>query len=125
MAQSLMSYVSNLTDPQSYVCDVLKYQKSHSLLSVYAKEWGQLDSDNNFYIVFASVIYFEGPIYWSGVNFYLGSQDECVELLDNIGPGYSRGFHNRIPTLFKVDMGKVTIKIVAERATIGKEHPWF
>lgn len=124
MDKQLLDHISSLTT-HDYVCDIIRYIKSHSLLSIYAKKLGQLENEENFYITFGGVTYMECPIYWSGVGFYLGSQKECMTLLESIFPGYSIGLHGIVPNLFKVDLGNFSIKVAADKATVSKIPPWF
>lgn len=72
-----------IQNPEEYFCRVWSYFVSHSrlLLRVYK---GKIDEEE-FYLNFEMVQYFEGPLGWKGANFYIGSSDECVKLLQQQG----------------------------------------
>src|SRR5687767_7836439 len=74
------SLLSDITDPQSYVCRVLGYIRSLSQLYVKAESTATT-ATQPLILAFESVQYFEGPMRWQGLDFRLGSVDERINLL--------------------------------------------
>jgi len=75
-----------LTAPESYDCVVWSYLVSHSLLLVRALKDDSGTNDEMlasdlFYLLFSNVRYFEGGFAWQGINFDLGTSEECLQLM--------------------------------------------
>jgi hypothetical protein len=72
-----------IQNPEENFCRVWSYFVSHSrlLLRVYRGKIGE----EEFYLNFEMVQYFEGSLGWKGATFYIGSSEECVKLLQQQG----------------------------------------
>lgn len=70
--------IFGLVHPQRYECIVWSYRVNHQQLLIRADK----DKFNNetIYFSFAGVVYFEGPISWTGASFCVGTTDECAGL---------------------------------------------
>lgn len=114
----------NLDNPQRYNCVVWKYQAglSEMVLRLYDSE--NLGDKEGLALIFQGVFYFEGPLKWSGAAFYTATDEECKELLDEIGfeepnVAVSSGYYR----LFKCDLPKSTVRIIAMKVVKVSELP--
>lgn len=75
--------IFNISEPQRYRCQVLHYHArvSRLYLSVY-KDDGR---EPVFYLLFSDVGYLQCPMTWQGANFDIGTQDECIQLMLDVG----------------------------------------
>jgi hypothetical protein len=80
-----------------------------------------------FFLLFLGVEYFEGPFHWKGVNFRLGSDDECQQLLHRTALSPKLIIeHLKLGrfSLFVLESDNFTVKIVAEFVKrIAIEYP--
>ena len=72
-----------IQNPDTHFCQVWSYLVSHSKLLVRVHK--ENFHDESFYLHFEMVQYFEGPLSWTGANFYIGNPDECIKLLQQRG----------------------------------------
>ncbi len=75
------------------------------------------DETQKFYLVFEGVEYFEGPLHWRGVKFFVGPPDECLEILRKIkGRRFNRmtdDYLLNIYRLYKTKTPELEVKILA------------
>jgi hypothetical protein len=76
--------VLQIEQPEIYSCRVFRYQVGHSVLIISLKTKEVPEPFDNFYLVFESVKYFSGPMWWRGANFCTGTLDEYGQLLHKI-----------------------------------------
>lgn len=102
----------NLTDAEDWLCSLSSFRNWHSNLIINLKHKEFKDRR----IAFILPIYFEGPTFWHGANFVLGTEDELMDLLSSwseVDADPPKGY-----LLFKVFNGKKEIRIVAMSAHV-------
>jgi len=122
--------IFDIQNPQEITCRVWSYFVSHSRLLFR----GYKDSSGNdeFYLDFEMVEYFEGPLSWKGADFYLGSSDECSLLLQQRGfTDYFDDYWLEHYHLYKVDLSNTqSVKILAasnayKTTSIPPDYTWL
>jgi hypothetical protein len=117
--------VIEVNNPQTYVCDLHRYEIGHSQLCVYAKRQGKFIHEDNVYVIFSNAIYFEGPFHWDGLSFAIGQQEECLQILQLINYPYRELTPNHFPNLYELIFNDLTIRIIANKVTVSKDVPKF
>src|SRR4051812_45386859 len=74
----------NVDSPQAYACYLRGFAIGHSQLKIHAYSAEQARS---FDLDFADVQYISAPVRWHGVQFRLGTSDECLQLRRKLGIG--------------------------------------
>jgi hypothetical protein len=70
-----------------------------------------------FYVYFGGVIYFEGPLQWSGADFISGSEEECIGILRRMGVKHAEeAVRSDYYRLFRVKLSQLEVRIVATAA---------
>ncbi len=116
----MISLLSDINNPLSYQCLVYSYRAGHSQLDIRVDKLGEFGSAKAFFLIFGEVEYFEGPVLWQGVNFELGSSEECERLLRcNLNYPSNEEVSLEGFRLFQVKTDSCLIKIIARY--IGKE----
>ncbi len=107
--------------PQSCSCRVWRYMYSHSMLSINAF---QLNPEKTYYLLFTSVEFYEGPLFWEGADYQIGSSGHCLDILhrterfDDIPDAHlSKSFK-----LF-VFPGASPVRIIAANVRVFEEDP--
>ncbi len=119
--------LSDITNPSAYHCRVWSYLASHSQLLVRVHK-GDFVTGDTFYLLFAEVLYFDGPMSWQGVTFHLGTSEECWELVRK-RPGFSEiPQEERLLALKKVrlytfEAQDCTVRILAGNVHRNKDFP--
>jgi len=116
--------IIDVDEPLSYNCVVWGYLPGHSQLLIRLYKEGFLDE--SLYLGFDTVIYFEGPMSWVGVDFQLGQADECKMLLKKIGIIVAEEAIEeflRLRRLFIINRPEGQIRIFAGRIHLVKEIP--
>ena len=115
--------VLDLKAPQLYRCQVYRYFSGLSRLYLSIFKPNQTAAPA-FYILFSDVAYFEGPVNWQSVDFYIGASEDCLDLLLKtgiIGPAVLQ-FPDAYATitdaarLYLVDTPHSQIRIIASSA---------
>ncbi len=75
--------IFNITQPQRYRCQVLHYHARVSRL--YVSVYQDQARAPAFYLLFSDVGYLQCPMTWQGVGFDIRTQDECIQLLLDVG----------------------------------------
>ena len=123
------SNIFNIETPQIYRCNVYRY---HSGLSkLYIRMFKGMAEAPAFYIFFADVGYFEGPMNWKGVNFHRASSDTCLDLMVSVGlveDFYLNDPDTRVALaesthLYMVQTPHTIVKIIAGKGVILKDVP--
>jgi hypothetical protein len=118
----------NIANPQEYSCRVGSYRVNHSLMLVRATK-SEFEPGKTFYLTFGGVLYFEGPLAWSGADFCISTTDECERLLSKMG--YSDSLHvlSDKYRLFLVELPNLEVKIIAldaiKTSDIPPNFPWL
>ncbi len=114
--------LKQIQDKSQYECLVGAYQIGHSELKILVRNRTSAFRDL-FYIVLVDVRYFSGPFKWIGVNFKLGSVQECWEklvrakvILDD--PSLREKSRMR---LYRVDLEDSAVEVIASNAYIIRE----
>ncbi len=116
--------IIDVDEPLSYNCRVWGYVPGHSQLLIRLYKEDLLDA--SLYLGFETVIYFEGPMNWVGVDFQLGQPDECKILLKKIGinvPDIAIEEFLRLHRLFIINRPEGQIRIFAGNVHLVKEIP--
>lgn len=118
----MLDSVFKITDSRQYRCQVYRYFSGLSRL--YLSVFKPNQAAPAFYILFSDVAYFEGPVNWQSVDFYIGASEDCLDLLLKtgiIGPAVLQ-FPNAYATitdavrLYLVDTPNSQIRIIASSA---------
>ena len=117
MPKSLAPKCVHIDDPQSFCCTVWRYQAGHHQMLVRVHRLEESGDETAFYLYFGGVIYFEGPLHWSGAEFTSGSEEECAGILRMIGFKHAEdATRSDYYRLFKVKLSQLEVRIVAETA---------
>jgi hypothetical protein len=73
-----MENILELPDPDNINCVLYSYLKGHKELYIEAYVHNEIK-----YIFIDGVEYYSGPVTWKGANFRLGSEEECITLLES------------------------------------------
>lgn len=116
--------IVDVDEPHSYNCVVWGYLPGHSqlLIRLYKEDF----LNESLYLGFDTVIYFEGPMNWVGVDFQLGQPDECKRLLKKIGLNVAKEALEeflRLRRLFIINRPEGQIRIFAGNVHLVKEIP--
>lgn len=92
----------NIPEPTTWLCRVWEYSKGHSILTVRIY---QNDTNIVYQAGFEGVEYFEGPMIWKSADFKIGSPEECIALIQQIGiyPELPREYLSGKLSLFEVE----------------------
>lgn len=121
--------VFEIASPTLYRCQVYRY--FNGLSRLYVGAFKPYQNVPAFYVLFSDVAYFEGPVNWQSVDFYIASAQACIDLLLNtgvIGPAVLQ-FPDAYATitetarLYQVDTPNSTIRIIASSATLLDSIP--
>ena len=74
--------IFGISNPNKSECRILRYHAGHSKLLL--KIGQEEHNENPVYVIFTLVKYFEGPLLWTGGDFWIGKPDETVEILSKI-----------------------------------------
>ena len=85
MPRSLSPKYVHIDNPHSYHCTIWRYQPSHRQMLVRVYRFEESGDETYFYLHFGGVVYFEGPLQWSGAALTRGSAKECIAILHKIG----------------------------------------
>lgn len=123
------SNIFNITQADTYRCQVLHY---HTRLSrLYLRVFHEQRETPIFYLLFTDVGYMECPMGWTGANFCIGSQDECIELMLKVGmigqailrfPDAYASITD-IARLYYIDLPGTTLKWIAGSASMLQTLP--
>jgi hypothetical protein len=75
--------VFDIKAPQLYRCQVYRY--FNGLSRLYLSAFKPQQNIPAFFLLFSDVGYFEGPVSWQSVDFYIAPPDECIELMLKTG----------------------------------------
>lgn len=70
-----------IENPNAATCSIYSYVLGHSEMCIAV--YGTQDKPSRF-IVFSFVEYFSGSTHWKGANLKIGTDDECIEILQNM-----------------------------------------
>jgi hypothetical protein len=118
--ERVVKELGHIENPKQYYSAIHLYYVGHSMLLVQADKGKESGPDRLLYLTFTNVVFFEGPLQWQGVDFYLGTSDECTEMLNRIGLD-KRTFD--LYRLFKIKLEKGFINIVAMRVYCADTPP--
>lgn len=112
----------NLANPEHCNCFIEKFDSSHSRLYIkmYDKPAGKLH-----HVLFGSVLFHSGPMYWMGANFRIYPEKECLALLrkfDNI-KNASDSFLLQMYRLYVMQNDLFEIRILSTAAVVQDEPP--
>jgi hypothetical protein len=71
--------IFHLRTPQLYRCQVYRYFSGLSRL--YLSVFKPYQSTPDFYLLFADVAYFEGPVAWESADFHIADPQDCIDLM--------------------------------------------
>ena len=118
----MLDSVFEITNARLYRCQVYRYFSGLSRL--YLSIFKPKQTVPAFYLLFSDVAYFEGPVNWQSVDFYIGASEDCLDLLLQtgiIGPAVLQ-FPDAYATitdtarLYLVDTPNSQIRIIASSA---------
>jgi len=105
----------HIDNPHSYHCTIWRYQPSHRQMLVRVYRFEESGDETYFYLHFGGVVYFEGPLQWSGAALTRGSAKECIAILHKIGIKHAEdAVRSDYYCLFKIKLPKIEVKIVSE-----------
>ena len=114
-----MENALDIPDATDGRCRVINYYPSHSILIIQI----MTADKRNLHVVFGSVRYFEGTMFWNNANFSVSSLEEHGEFIYRLAPA-SHPSHKKMPTnlnflrsqgerLLIINLGTYSIKIIA------------
>lgn len=118
--EHVVKELSHVKNPKQYYSAVHLYHSGHSMILVQADKGKEFGANRLLYLTFINVLFFEGPLQWQGVDFYLGTSGECAEILDHIGLD-PKVFD--LYRLFKIKLAKCYVNIVASRVYCSDRPP--
>jgi hypothetical protein len=125
------SNIFGLLEPNDRQCRVLGYVMGHSQLFVRVSmpPGVDVDTDEIMCLGFEGVLYFEGPMWWQGADFRIGTREEHLAILkranksDFEGNGEDAEYALRMYRLFVLDRPNTQVRIVATMALRAKRCP--
>jgi hypothetical protein len=87
--------IFSLENPVSCFCQITKFKLSHRAMDI------QLIEEEKF-LIFVGVIYFQGPIQWKGANFTVGVESDMLSLLRRVYPLLIQSPDNLLIELYKL-----------------------
>jgi hypothetical protein len=121
--------VFDIQAPQLYRCQVYRY--FNGLSRLYLSVFKPHQNIPSFFLLFSDVGYFEGPVNWQGVDFYIAPAQECIDLMLKTGmvgeailqfPDAYASITDSA-RLFVVDTPASRIKVIASSASILESIP--
>jgi hypothetical protein len=109
--------IFGIPSPEAWECYVEFFAIGHAEMTILART---PDNAYSIRIKFFQVDYFSGLIRWRSVNFQLGAQEECHQLLETV-PRFTKPIHPELFTLYQlyeVATPSGTLKIVAAATEI-------
>ncbi|MAS35049.1 MAG: hypothetical protein CL610_13650 [Anaerolineaceae bacterium] len=121
--------VFEIKAPQLYRCQVYRYFSGLSRL--YLSVFKPQQNIPAFYVLFSDVGYFEGPMNWQSVDFYIAPPQACIDLMLHtgiIGPAvlqFPDAYASITDTarLYRVDTGQAPVQIIASSASLLDSVP--
>ena len=83
---SVINNVFKIADAETYSCVIRGYTSGHSQMFMQLYQ-SPPESKNAFYLIFETVLYFEGPMSWHKADFRTGTYRECSEVMDLLRRG--------------------------------------
>jgi|GEM_PF-4350556 len=79
--------IFKLPQPQYYDCYVDRYHGNFHALRIRADRFREysLDGFNSFEVVFSAALYWEGAFNWTGANFCIAEEADCLSTLRQAG----------------------------------------
>ena len=112
----------HIDDPQSFHCTIWRYQAGHHQMLVRVCRIEESGDELAFYVCFGGVIYFEGPLQWSGADFISGSEEECIGILRRMGVKHAEeAVRSDYFRLFRVKLPQLEVRIIATAAMTLEE----
>jgi hypothetical protein len=75
--------IFKIAKPESYRCNILRYDTK--LSQIYVRAFKGASNDPGFYLIFTDVGYFEGPLNWQGAVLYKMPAKACLNLMLEAG----------------------------------------
>ncbi len=75
--------IFDIKAPQLYRCQVYRY--FNGLSRLYLSVFKPNQNIPSFFLLFSDVGYFEGPVNWQSVDFYMAPTQECIALMLKTG----------------------------------------
>lgn len=73
-----------LRNPDRCQCAVAYYLYNHQIMTIEIREKEENNDDQIYYLNFEGVIYFAGPLHWTGALFRRSASEACFELLKQL-----------------------------------------
>ncbi len=116
--------IFEIASPWLYRCQVYRY--FNGLSRAYLGVFKPHQNVPAFYILFSDVAYFEGPVNWQSVDFYVAPPQDCIDLMLHtgiIGPAilqFPDAYASVTETanLYQVDTPASQIRIIAGSAAL-------
>jgi hypothetical protein len=121
--------IFNITHPETYRCQILHY---HAKLSrLYVRVTQENRDTPVFYLLFTDVGYLECPTAWQGANFSIGTQDDCIALMLEVGMigqailRFPNAYASitEVARLYTVAPPNTTLRFIASSATMLQQLP--
>jgi len=77
--------IFNVTRPENYRCQIVHYHNRLSRLYVAVYNGTGRAAPIVFYLLFSDVGYFDCPVSWTGADFRIAPEDDCIQLLLETG----------------------------------------
>ncbi len=124
-----MNSLFEIKAPQLYRCQVYRY--FNGLSRLYVAVFKPQQSIPSFYLLFSDVGYFEGPMSWQSVDFYIAPSDECIEMMLQTGMigeailTFPDAYASITDTahLYRVDTPQTPVQMIASSVALLTEVP--
>lgn len=112
-----MSNIFGIQRPEMMECTITNYKWNRQILTVKVK---RENSPEVFYLRFTKVEFFAGPTIWKGADFRIGSDADCLDILQMTGRigDFATEAHIRQLgyKLYGVDIGEnITLQIISAK----------
>jgi len=123
--------IFGLSEPNDCQCRILEYAMGHSqlLVRVTTSSSADVNAGEVMCLGFEGVLYFEGPMWWQGADFRIGTRDEHLAILERAnksdfeGNGGNSEYALRMYRLFVLDRPNTQVRIVATMALRARGCP--
>jgi hypothetical protein len=120
--------IFGIDNPEEYGCRIFHYQQGHSVMIVRLEKGGDA-AGTELYLVFESVMYFQGYLGWTGANFCTAPIEEYMSLMLKASEQVSQNELKYIEQdmssipgrLFTVSAKEGVIKLIANTATLSDD----
>jgi hypothetical protein len=125
------SNIFGLPEPNDCRCRILEYTMGHSQLFVRVtmSSGAAVNAGEIMCLGFEGVLYFEGPMWWQGADFRIGTRDEHLAILQRVNSSDFGGNGEKIQhalrkyRLFILNGAAAQVRIVATMALRASRCP--